>query len=135
MDYYKILEVSERADTEEIKQAYRRKAKKYHPDRNPDNPEAEAKFKDVAKAYEILGNEEKRKKYDLKRSMSSDRGIINDKDKVESADMADFTKDMERCFGFSFHRGQESKQRQDAGKTRKNPLDVTEMFETFMKMR
>lgn len=135
MDYYKILEVSERADTEEIKQAYRRKAKKYHPDRNPDNPEAESKFKDVAKAYEILGNEEKRKKYDLKRKMSSDCGIINDKDKVEPADMADFTKDMERYFGFSFPRGQESKQRQDAGKTRKNPLDVTEMFETFMKMR
>lgn len=135
MDYYKILGVSEQAGAEEIKQAYRRKAKKYHPDRNPDNPEAEAKFKDIAKAYEILGNSEKRKKYDIKRKMSSDCDIIKEKENTIPPNMADFTKNMERYFGFTFGRERAGKQGQDAEKTRKNPLDVTEMFETFMKMR
>lgn len=65
MDYYNILGVPKEADEEQIKQAYRRKAKKYHPDLNPDNPEAEAKFKDIVEAYETLGDAKRRKEYDL----------------------------------------------------------------------
>ena len=56
MDYYKVLGVSEKAGEEQIKQAYRKLAKKYHPDLNPNNPETEEKFKNVVKAYEILGD-------------------------------------------------------------------------------
>jgi len=67
MDYYRILEITEQADEEQIKQAYRRLAKKYHPDLNPDNPEAEEKFKNIAKAYEILSDTIKRKAYDSTR--------------------------------------------------------------------
>jgi molecular chaperone DnaJ len=63
-DFYEILGVSKSATEKEIKDAYRKLAIKYHPDRNPDNPEAEAKFKEAAEAYEILGNAEKRQKYD-----------------------------------------------------------------------
>lgn len=63
-DYYEILQVSRTATTEEIKQAYRKMALKYHPDRNPDDPEAEAKFKEAAEAYEVLGNPDKRASYD-----------------------------------------------------------------------
>lgn len=65
MDYYKILGVAPQADEDQIKQAYRRLAKKYHPDLNPNNPEAEAKFKEIVEAYETLGDLEKRKKLSL----------------------------------------------------------------------
>lgn len=67
MDYYRILEITEQADEEQIKQAYRRLAKKYHPDLNQGNPEAEEKFKNIAKAYEVLGDATMRKAYDSKR--------------------------------------------------------------------
>ncbi len=63
-DYYEILSVSQTASQEDIKKAYRKVALQHHPDRNPDNPDAEHKFKEAAEAYEILGNEEKRAKYD-----------------------------------------------------------------------
>ena len=63
-DYYDILGVSKGASDEEIKKAYRKVAIKYHPDKNPDNPEAEDKFKEAAEAYEVLKNKEKRQRYD-----------------------------------------------------------------------
>ncbi len=63
-DYYAILGVSRTASQEEIKKAYRRLAIKYHPDRNPGDRAAEEKFKEAAEAYEILGDPEKRAKYD-----------------------------------------------------------------------
>ncbi len=63
-DYYDILGVSKSAPKEEIKKAYRKIAIKYHPDKNPDNPEAEEKFKEAAEAYEILGDDQKRAQYD-----------------------------------------------------------------------
>ncbi len=63
-DYYAILGVQRSATQEEIKKAYRRLAIKYHPDRNPGDKEAEEKFKEAAEAYEILGDPEKRARYD-----------------------------------------------------------------------
>lgn len=63
-DYYKILGVDKNASQDEIRKAYKKLAMKYHPDKNPEDKEAEKKFKDVAEAYEVLGDEEKRKKYD-----------------------------------------------------------------------
>lgn len=63
-DYYEILGVSKTATQEEIKSAYRKLALKYHPDRNPDNKEAEEKFKAAAEAYQVLSDSEKRKRYD-----------------------------------------------------------------------
>jgi molecular chaperone DnaJ len=63
-DYYKILGVSRNASEEEIKKAYRKLALQHHPDRNPDNKEAEEKFKEAAEAYEVLQDPEKRDLYD-----------------------------------------------------------------------
>ena len=63
-DYYEILGVDKGASKDEIKKAYRKIAIKYHPDKNPDNKEAEDKFKEAAEAYEVLSNDEKRQRYD-----------------------------------------------------------------------
>ena len=63
-DYYEVLGVSKGAAQDEIKKAYRKMAIKYHPDKNPDDPQAEEKFKEAAEAYEVLSNPEKRQRYD-----------------------------------------------------------------------
>ncbi|MGZ4785740.1 MAG: DnaJ domain-containing protein, partial [Acidimicrobiales bacterium] len=68
-DYYKLLGVSEKATAKEITRAYRKLARELHPDANPDNPAAEEKFKEVAAAYDVIGDEDKRKEYDEVRAM------------------------------------------------------------------
>lgn len=64
MEYYEILGVAKTASADEIKKAYRKLALKYHPDKNPDNPEAEAKFKKISEAYAVLSDVKKRQEYD-----------------------------------------------------------------------
>jgi molecular chaperone DnaJ len=63
-DYYEILGVDKNASKEDLRKAYRKLAMQYHPDRNPDNKEAEEKFKEAAEAYEVLNNDEKKARYD-----------------------------------------------------------------------
>lgn len=63
-DYYKILEVEKSSSQDDIKKAYRRLAKKYHPDLHPDDKNTQEKFKEINEAYEVLGDEEKKKQYD-----------------------------------------------------------------------
>jgi molecular chaperone DnaJ len=63
-DYYKVLEIERSASAAEIKKAYRKLARKYHPDVNPNNPEAEQKFKEIQEAYAVLSDADKRKQYD-----------------------------------------------------------------------
>jgi molecular chaperone DnaJ len=63
-DYYEVLGLSRSADKDEIKKAYRKLALKYHPDKNPDNKDAEEHFKEVNEAYEVLSNDDKRRRFD-----------------------------------------------------------------------
>ena len=63
-DYYEVLEVGKSASASELKKAFKKKAMKYHPDRNPDNPEAAEKFKEAAEAYDVLSDPQKKNAYD-----------------------------------------------------------------------
>lgn len=114
MDYYKILGVPRDADEEQIKRAYRKKAKQYHPDLNPGNAEAEAKFKNVVEAYEVLGNAEKRRQYDAKQEKAAGFGQKTGQNRASDKNRAAAPQ-------MNFNK--------------KNPLDVTDMFEAFMKMK
>ncbi|MCH5258655.1 MAG: J domain-containing protein [Lachnospiraceae bacterium] len=137
MNYYEVLGVPETAEDEQIKHAYRKQAKKYHPDLNPDNPATEAKFKAVVEAYETLSDAEKRKEYDAKRNKKKVFGSQTEKasGNVQGMDIGQFTKNMERYFGFSFQENQTKKQSGNVGSSKKNPLDMTDMFEAFMKIK
>ena len=64
-DYYQVLGVSRDATESEIKRAFRSLARRYHPDKNPDDAEAETKFKQVQEAYAVLSNTDQRRKYDM----------------------------------------------------------------------
>lgn len=68
-DYYEVLGVDRGASADDIKKAYRKLAIKFHPDKNPDDPTAEDKFKEAAEAYSILSDENKRARYEDRKSV------------------------------------------------------------------
>jgi len=75
-DYYKILGVNDSASQDEIKKTYRKLSMKWHPDKNPNNPEAEEKFKTISQAYDILGDSDKRKEYDFSKKFGFSGGPV-----------------------------------------------------------
>jgi len=120
-DFYEVLEVSKDATTKQIKSAYRRKAKQMHPDKNPDDPSANEKFQELATAYEVLSDEDKRQKYDkygeegLKDEMNRGGGGGD----PFSSFFGDF-------FSFNFGgNGQDSRQEVIKGDSFVIPLEVT----------
>jgi DnaJ-class molecular chaperone len=103
-DYYKVLGVDRKASAAEIKSAYRKLARKYHPDVNPDNKEAEARFKEVNEAYQVLSDPEKRKKYDelgadWERGTSEEDMMRRYGGAARGAESGDFSDFFERFFG------------------------------------
>jgi len=117
-DYYKILGVEKGASKEEIKKAYKKLAKKYHPDLNKDNPEAENKFKEINEAVSVLGDDQKKQQYDqygadyFKQGGGSSSGFgFNDFAKGFNG-FSDFGDIFEEFFG---GRGRRTSQRQSRG--------------------
>ena len=101
VDYYSVLGVERTASRQEIKAAYRRIAVRYHPDRNPDDPEAEAKFKQAAEAYSVLSDDNKRGQYDRFGHRAPNGGGFSGFDPATFGDFADILGDL---FGFGFQR-------------------------------
>ncbi|MDR2639533.1 MAG: molecular chaperone DnaJ [Helicobacteraceae bacterium] len=108
-DYYAVLEIDRNATAEEIKRAFRKAAIKYHPDKNRNNPEAEAKFKQINEAYQVLSDENKRALYDRYGKAGLNAGAGGGAD---FGDMFNFADIFDSFFGGG--RGQSSRRRQEA---------------------
>lgn len=139
-NYYEILGVKKDASTEEIKKAYRKLARKYHPDVNPGDKEAEEKFKQINEAYNNLIDESKRKAYDEKydnsnRTGTAKPGTAQKRDDQGQQgpykfDMEDVEKTFERFFGFN-PRTKDVNIKKEKDKEKKNPLDASDVFERY----
>lgn len=98
-DYYEVLGVGREASVDEIKKAYRRAAVQYHPDRNPDDPEAEERFKEASEAYAVLSDPDKRARFDRFGHQGMDGQTFTGFDPGAFGDFADILGDL---FGFGF---------------------------------
>jgi len=133
-DYYKTLGISPQADEKEIKSAYRKLAKKYHPDAVRDNPELTERMYEIQAAYEVLGDEEKRKQYDesLKagpgRQKRAGQPGGNPFGGNPNPDMSQF----ERFFGFQAGKGMETCQDKRTGARKADgPINPEELFAAY----
>ncbi|MFO7946780.1 MAG: DnaJ domain-containing protein, partial [Armatimonadota bacterium] len=98
MDYYEVLGISRDADQEEIKRAYRKLAREYHPDVNSGSDEAQEKFKEISKAYAVLSDPQKRRRYDSGESVDFDAGFRGGGSSI-------FEELFSQAFGFDFQGG------------------------------
>ncbi len=141
IDYYKLLEIDKNASEADIKKAYRKLARKYHPDLNPNNEDAKKKFQQINEANEVLSHTENRKKYDkygkdwqhgeshenARKTQGSDQNYSNQGQGYDNGDFSDF---FESMFGGSANRGsrQTKFKGQDLNATLN--LDLKDVFET-----
>lgn len=146
-DPYTILGISKEAGEEEIKKAYRKLAKKYHPDVNRGNTEAEKRFKEIGEAYKILSDKASRAAYDnefqkqQQAQRTADRRARREQEAApmnHNFDIANMAQGMaqgfERYYGFNPQSGEVTREEKlnVNAKKKKNPLDTTALFEQFM---
>ncbi len=135
--YYEVLGIAENASGEEIKKAYRKLARKYHPDVNPGNKEAEEKFKEINEAYNVLSDETKRKTYDEHGNNNSSSNQSKAQTQKGSKtqgypskfDFDDVERTFEQFFGFNPKTKEAGIKREK--KEKKNPLDASDMFDKY----
>jgi curved DNA-binding protein len=142
IDYYKILEITKAASQDDIKKAYRKLARKYHPDLNPNNAEAEKKFKEINEANEVLSHIENRKKYDqfgkdwkhadafeAEKNRQNNSQAHTNRTNAESEYSGDFSDFFESMFGRTGRQNSQTKFRgQDI--TASLQLSLTDVFTT-----
>lgn len=130
-DYYEVLGINKTASADEIKKAYRKLAMQYHPDRNPDNKEAEQKFREVSEAYEVINDEKKRRLYDQyghegMKSAFGPGGFDFGRDFTHMSDIEDILGNLfgggGGAFSSMFSGGGRSNQRSQGGAERGNDL-------------
>lgn len=141
-ELYKRLGVAPTATDIEIKKAYRKLAKKLHPDLNPDDPQAEAKFKEINEAYETLSDPDKRKSYDAAQQPTRQEqpgkrpGAARTAPRPPAGGPIDFSQmagSFASFFGFDPETGDITDESKVSGQSpKKNPLDMSDMFEKFM---
>lgn len=125
-DFYDVLGVSRSASADEVKSAYRKLAMKYHPDRNPDNKDAEEKFKQATAAYEVLSDDQKRSQYDQfgHSEQGYDQGHHHQGGFSGNINMEDIVNNFGDIFGSMFSDGQRQKRNKAAGPTPKRGHDL-----------
>lgn len=123
-DYYDILGTSKAASKDDIKKAYRKLAMKYHPDRNPDNKQAEEKFKEAAQAYEVLSDEQKRKEYDQFGHNAFGNGAGDSQYSNMNVNMEDILNNFGDIFGFGDNKRRQQR-KQGPGPVRGHDLSKT----------
>ncbi|MBI6871325.1 J domain-containing protein [Clostridium aciditolerans] len=143
-DYYKILDIQVTATKDEIKNAFRTLAKKYHPDKNKDNEDTLRKFQDINEAYQVLSDEDSRKEYDKKLSSfnqnnnkkTSNNDNKSKNDKRTYRDKSDSIENLNKCFesffGFDANTSDIDK---DKLNQKKNPIDTSNMFDSFFSIK
>lgn len=135
-ELYQTLGVAPSVDADGLKKAYRALAKKWHPDLNSGDKQAEARFKAINEAYEVLGDPEKRKKYDETQHTARQRepqkksGTASRKPPTGPMDFSAMQDGFSRFFGFDPATGKITDEEKVGGK--RDPLDTTDLFERFM---
>ena len=128
-DYYEVLGVSKDASQAEMKKSYRKLALQYHPDRNPDNKEAEEKFKEAAEAFEVLSDEQKRAKYDR----FGHAGMHSGSDYHQNSNMDDIFSAFGDVFGDVFNQGRGGRRQAKTAPTPRGGHDLSQEITVTLK--
>lgn len=128
IDYYSVLGVPADADGDTIKREYRRLAKECHPDLNPGDKSAEARFKMIGEAWDVLSDPDKRSKYDAERVQKKTGAKRKPGAPVGEVELSNVMSQFDSFFGKAVTPPPD-------GKKRKNPLDAADLFEKYMGMR